>query len=269
VRIKSKNKNKFAERLKLVKKTAFVVKKYLLLVIVLLTFGFFSYAQNTPAQDSKKSLPVKPEKEESGTQTVKRQTSAKKESQEKRAANQIKELKKGILLVRLRTQENAIKSLEKANNKAGAEKIRAQQAQANKQLINAFQANFTFCPVYFFYSSETENVKNGNTNGIFLDNNLNFDANIKLPEKSFFIAEVTNVEQERPDPNDLNSNNNSEASFPALVMRDSLFNQLADPFPYFVKLRQSFPPRKRTEPEYVSILNKRLLKFHDFVISGR
>lgn len=214
-------------------------------------------------------MPGKPEKEDAGTQFSKRQTSTKKETPEKRASNQIKELKNGVLLVRLRTQENAIKSLEKANKQTAADKIRAQQAQANKQLINAFQTNFTFCPVYFFYSWDTEKVMNGTTSGIFLDLNLNYDPNLKLPEKPFFIAELTNVEQERPDPNDLTSSNNSEASFPALVMRDSSFNQLADPFPYFVKVRQSFPPKKRTEPELVSILEKRLRKFYNFILSGK
>ena len=245
------------------------MKKLLFPVIILLIVTCSAYAQNAPVQDSKKSLPGKPEKEGGETQIIKRQTSTKKESPEKRAANQIKELKNGVLLVRLRTQENAIKSLEKAKNQAGADKIRMQQAHANKRLINAFQSNFTFCPVYFFYSWDTEKVMNGNISGILLDHNLNYDPNLILPDKPFYIAELTNVEQERPDPNDLTSSNNSEASFPALVIRDSTFNQLADPFPYFVKVRQSFPPKKRTEPEIVSIMEKRLRKFYDFILTGK
>jgi hypothetical protein len=244
------------------------VKKHLLLIIVSLLFTTITFAQVTP-QTSKSSLPGKPEKDDAGTQFSKRQAYIKKVNKEKQAANQIKNLKNGVLLVRLRTQENAIKSLEKANNKAGADKIRSQQLQVNKLLTNAFQKNFTFCPVYFFYSWDTETVKNGTTSGVFLDSNLNLDSNLKLPEKPFFIAEITNVEPERQDPNNQNSGYNSEAAFPALVMRDSTFTQLAAPFPFFVKVRQSFPPRKRTESELVTMLDQKLQKYYKLVMIGK
>ena len=73
------------------------------------------------------------------------------------AKGHIRNLKKGVLLVRLRTSANSIAALEKQGKLAEAKKLKQQQLAKNKKMQQAFLANYTFTPVYFF-DSESESM---------------------------------------------------------------------------------------------------------------
>ena len=66
---------------------------------------------------------------------------------------QIKELHNGILLVRLSAKQNTIEAMQKVGKLELAEKIRLKQRERNLKIVKAFRDHFTFCSVFFFYSS--------------------------------------------------------------------------------------------------------------------
>jgi len=80
-------------------------------------------------------------------------------------------LKSGGILVRLKTQENVLKALEGKNDQL-AKKIKNKRDADNREVIDAFRG-FNYCPIYFFYSSNSVKIKNREFKDILLDFNLN------------------------------------------------------------------------------------------------
>ena len=246
------------------------MKSLVLLFLLSIVALPVAFAQITPDTTSKKVLKNQPEV----TEQVKPAPKKIKEPStslllKTKAASQIQNLKNGVLLVRLRTSDIAIRNLKKSGNEKMAATVQRQQDAANQRLVHAFKNQFTFCPVYFFYSSETSQVKSGKTSGYFLDNKLQPDPTIALPDTNFFVAELTELEQFRVDPDSPQESVNAEVTFKALVLRDHKFHQLAKPFPFFIKAASNFPPRKRSETEMVDLLNARLFSYHKQITQGR
>lgn len=174
------------------------------------------------------------------------------------AIDNIKNLRKGALLVRLKTRQNTIDAFEERGYKKMAQQVKKEQRESNKKLMKAFKENFNFCQVYFFYSEDSENVLENNLEGIFLNDNLEKDASIIVKEEHIFTAEIGSL---ITDPvvtyrDGTESNTTSGMSESVLVIKDDDFEQLRRPFPYYVKAGDRFIEKK------VAKLNKRLHRFY-------
>ena len=248
------------------------MKKLVLLFLFSFTVFSGANAQTKPDTTSKKALQNRPEVlGQPGRVQPKKKVVNPTSSQalKGKAATQILNLKKGVLLVRLRTSDIAINNLKKSGNEKMAATVKRQQDAANQLLVHAFENQFNFCPVYYFYSSETEQVKTGKTKGYFLNSKLDPDPNIAISDTNYFIAELTDLEQFRVNPDSPEESVNAEVTFKALVLRDYKFHQMAKPFPYFIKASSNFPPRKRSEVEMVNLLNARLTAYYKQVTQGK
>ncbi len=67
------------------------------------------------------------------------------------AKTKLKQLKEGVILVRLFTNDAKISGLEAAGKTMEARKAAEQQQRENKDILLSFSQVFQFCPVYFFY----------------------------------------------------------------------------------------------------------------------
>ncbi|MGB0932590.1 MAG: hypothetical protein ACPGVB_17530, partial [Chitinophagales bacterium] len=106
------------------------------------------------------------------------------------AVENIKNLQKGALLVRLKTRQNTIDAFKERGYKKMARQVEEKQLQSNKKLMTTFQKHFNFCKVYFFYSNDSDKVLEKDLSGIFLNKDLEKDASIKVDEDHVFIAEI-------------------------------------------------------------------------------
>ncbi|HKR05436.1 MAG TPA: hypothetical protein VJY62_12445 [Bacteroidia bacterium] len=204
----------------------------------------------------------------------------KKVSQRKQARilmkEQIKQLKAGVLLVRLQTKENAVSSLKEIRKYKLADRIMKRQLRYNKEIISAFKNNFTFCPAYFFFSNYSDSILSGQTNGIvFLNDNLEPDTTIKLNNEKFLTAEFGIIEQETtkhfsnyyyfPGENGPQQKsayyNKSNMRFGALKIMSGQLEQLKRPFPYYVRTFD-FLPFKRKPSKTVMRMNKLLAGYY-------
>lgn len=161
-----------------------------------------------------------------------------KSERESIAVQQIRDLKKGVLLVRLRASSKTIKAYEERGFKKKAEETREKLFIQNKKLMKTLKKSFNFCPVYFFYSSDTKALQNGEMQGRFLNESLQKDASIELDVQNttYLILELTSVLEPQSALNNEEGNNyhrNTTLSR-ALVIKDTNFEQLRDPFPYAV-----------------------------------
>ena len=190
-----------------------------------------------------------------------------------RAIVQIKRLKEGALLVRLFEKSRQIELLKKQGKSdqiinAYKAKIKAE----NDEIIDAFKTKFTFCPVYFFYSKDTEHVKSRDFK------NMNFLENqdvSTLSDGYFYTADVSAARVDTSSyfvsHNGRDENDNiitikgrkSRVTYEAVVLRSDQFIDLLSPFPYSVRTYKDLPIFKRPMGRVVEKLNDRLQFFYE------
>ena len=151
---------------------------------------------------------------------------------------QINLLKKGALLVRLKTNNRAISKLTSAGNVEVAKNLKTETALENKIIMNAYKKGFTFCPVYFFYSESSDSVRKNNLTGIFIDSLLETNPNIVCNAAFFLVAEQgglynssLGIVEESLGRKAVEQG--SYAREAAVVVKNKYFIQLHEPFPYF------------------------------------
>lgn len=162
---------------------------------------------------------------------------------EKARAN-IVMLKNGALFVRLRTSELKINALKSKGMLKEAEEIRVAQENTNKSIIAAFKANFKFCPVYFFYSNYSTQIKEGNYKGLIMDVNMQVDSSFS--SNNYLIGEFDESETTQLD---------------AFIIKDKNYEQLRKPFPFFIKQTETLVVT-RSYDKIVYILSKRLFEYY-------
>jgi len=170
-----------------------------------------------------------------------------------KALIQINDLKNGVLLVRLHTSEQSVEAMKRAGREHPANKTMLNHEKENRKIISSFRKNFSFCPVMFFFSNNSEKIMQKNISGIFLNDSLQPDSSIRFDEtKKYFIAEFTALEPDTEKyfshyshAEDASGNlmevknyyGAADFSYYALVIRDENFAQLLRPFPYYTNAR--------------------------------
>ena len=146
----------------------------------------------------------------------------------------IDNLKTGVLIVRLKSKQNAINALLKTGRTKKARELKEEIDHYNKKVIKSFKNHYTFSKVYFFYSKHTQSVKEKKFDSIFLNEKLEEDSSITLnPESDFYmIGDFDNV---RTLTDEGEYSNQSSLISEAFVIKDSDFDQMPRPFPLFVR----------------------------------
>lgn len=171
-------------------------------------------------------------------------------AQDDSAEQHISNLKKGALLVSLKSKKNTIKAFEAKGLNERAEMLREEQTLKNKEIINAFNEKYDFSDVYYFYDFDSRAVKEGDLKGVMLNEELEKDDGIVPESGSYYIARVGNVYSET-----------FQDDISGIVIMDRNMEQLEKPFPFYVKKRVFFVV-ERTIPEMVEILNEKLSKYY-------
>lgn len=155
------------------------------------------------------------------------------------AKAQITSLKKGALLVRLKTNNQTISKLKQAGNNDLATQLEREQAIKNKIIIYSYLLEFKFCPVYFFYSDYSDSVKHKSLNGIFVDTTLSINSTIVCNESFYMIADNRSIIYNSSlglvpeNKTRLVSENGTASRDVAIAVKNSQFIQVHKPFPYF------------------------------------
>lgn len=149
---------------------------------------------------------------------------------------QLNDLKNGVLLVRLPTNEAKIAKLNKIGNSDAAKKESAYMKQFHIDILKSFDTDFDFCPVYFYYSDASEAIKEGNLDGNLFDAKLKTITNLEPPLDNRYYAEFGFV-HEKEATVQKNGKMVKVAGFggtKALVIRTKKGVQPKKPFPYSV-----------------------------------
>jgi hypothetical protein len=163
------------------------------------------------------------------------------------AKQHAKNIKDGVLLVRLYTATYKTNALLERGKEDDAVRTQREQYYINREMYIAFKATYKFSPVYFFYNTDSEKVKKGEFEGILLNEKLYPDSSIKINPSHYYIAEMDNT---------------PGTGLYALVVKDNNFEFLEKPFPYYVKRFNVFPYFRRNKVQMVKKLNKKLKKLN-------
>lgn len=197
-----------------------------------------------------------------------------------RPSEQIREMKKSVLLVRLKTSQKKLEAMRESGLTQLALKTEQEQRSENLKIAEAFENNYDFTPVYFFYSDCSREIIERRPEGCLMNASLEpVTVNPSLSD-NFFIAEFWHVEK---DPTAYFSDysfeydttgyrtkrknyyGGTELGPDALILRDAYFRQLRPPFPFYVRTYEGFPLIRRSKAKTVSLLNQNLWEFYEKV----
>ncbi|MFT5166277.1 MAG: hypothetical protein ACI8P3_001508 [Saprospiraceae bacterium] len=152
------------------------------------------------------------------------------------ATQAIKDLAGGTLILRLKSKHNKITKLEellatpdiKASTRTklseDLESTIDERNRFNRSLTYAFEEYYSFSNIYYIYDTASVSLINGQRSGIFLNEDLELDLTIEIPEGIFFVLKVGTTDSA------------STTGVEALVMMDRNLKDLAAPFPYYVRV---------------------------------
>ena len=152
------------------------------------------------------------------------------------AEEHIKNLKNGVLVVRLPSQQNKIETLQTLIDGGNLDKkteaklqgrldgTKAKTASFNKSIITAFQEQYNFSDFLFMMDTAATQLKEGVRQGIFLDKNLELDQEAAIVDSSVYVLRFGSTYSGR--------GQNIEAA----VITDSNLEDLLPPFPYYVRI---------------------------------
>jgi hypothetical protein len=151
---------------------------------------------------------------------------------------QIHQLKEGALVVKLKTNIALINELKKAGQNELAESKRLEAFFINQNIREAFQDNFTFCKLYFIYSSASDSLLNGYRKGIFLGPDMAVDSTLEMKEQFYLIAEKDFVYNssigfvDEDTARYVRERGNASGEMAEAVLKNKYGHQLKKPFPY-------------------------------------
>lgn len=193
-----------------------------------------------------------------------------------RSAQQIKQFKDGALFVRIRNRDLEVEYLKKYGRIEEARKVERKRRELNQRLIRAFNANFDFCPVYFFFSHDSKHIRLGQFDSVgFVDTSLNVIDTIRPNPSYYLTAELgkvvadtakffggyRTVESEDGLVQQPIYHTGPDAGFKGLIIKSDQFIQLVHPFPYYVRTYFEHPNERRMM-WYVKKLNAALHEYH-------
>ncbi len=164
------------------------------------------------------------------------------------AVEQVKALHAGVLLVRLPTRTRSEEALRLLRRDDRADSMAAQVHREHDQIVAAFERHFDFCPVYYFYGTCSDTLRNGWARQCLRNADLLPDTTVHLHEGYWFVAEFSSTE--------------GAIGMNTLVVRDDHFVPLRRPFPYRVAVRSAYTPLPRSREKSVRLLNQRLHRFY-------
>jgi hypothetical protein len=183
-----------------------------------------------------------------------------------RAKDLIKELKEGVLIVRLESQDKKITKLRELLEESSGdsrqqieeriERTIQERDETNRYLLEAFREKYAFSDYRAMYDTETVALFRGVREGIFLNNDLEPDPEITLPTDKFLIAELGYTDPQK------------DARVFGLMVLDAQANKLDRPFPYFSKLTDPDLPWISADKTYrktVALLNRDLNRYYSKV----
>ncbi len=173
------------------------------------------------------------------------------------AHKQIKNLKEGVLLIRLDSGHAKFDLLEESGHVVNEQTKKAYLASKEKvmtETIDAFDKYYKFSKYFFFYDYDQNKILHADFQGVLFNSNKQLVEidDLNLDSNNIFIAQVGKVIY-------FDAMNKY---YEGLVLKDHQLRQLDNSFPYYVKKHAPLPISNRSIAEMVIVLDEQLDKFY-------
>ncbi len=162
------------------------------------------------------------------------------------ARKHIKDLRHGVLLVKLYTNQNKIEAVQRQGNEKAAQRIRRETDSTNQVFIDQMKAHYSFSEVLYFYSDQSTKIKEGEYDGV-LDENLNPVESFLYSKDQVYILDSKYVFFESMQTDQL-----------GISILDYQMTLLERPFPYYVRKRAALFFLRRDEKKMIQKLQENL-----------
>lgn len=171
---------------------------------------------------------------------------------EQKAYNHIRNIKKGVVLVRLHTDDAVVEQMRKLRQHKTLKRKLAEIEKKNTDIYKALNTAYTFGEIRFFYARNSQDVREGKFENIFLGSDLNIDTNITIPKNvPVYILDVGDIYFDA-----------MSGHMEGVVVMNNQFEPLEKPFPFYVRKRSGMAIIKRTDLDIAMLLNKNFEEFY-------
>lgn len=171
---------------------------------------------------------------------------------EQKAYNHIRNIKKGVVLVRLHTDDAVVEQMRKLSQQKTLKRKLAEIEKKNSEIYKALNTAYTFGEIRFFYARNSKDVREGNFEGIFLGADLTIDSSITIPQNvPIYILDVGDIYFDA-----------ISGHMEGVVVMNNEFKPLEKPFPFYVRKRSGMAIIKRTDLDIAMLLNKNFEEFY-------
>ncbi len=160
----------------------------------------------------------------------------------------IRQVKESFILVRLQTSRKKIDLMKARGLDKEAEIATNEQYQENRETILSFENTFTFCPVYFFYAENSQEIREGKLEGHVFSGNQQMVEASRLTQRPFFTAEFAETKK---------------MGISALVLMDQHMVPLEAPFPFYERKYIFFSLIKQSKARIAERYDARLKAYYD------
>ena len=167
----------------------------------------------------------------------------------------IHELRNTALLVRLRGYQKQISAFEKQENASMVKLMKSKRDELNQSIIEAFNSEFDFCKVYFFYNYDTQKIKNKDFENVLVNKDLKIDDSIEFDLDDFLIGEIGYAFHELD-----TITTSTDFSNYGFHIRNQDFQMVLKPFPGFTSGYFAFV--KRSKKRIIRKANTRLHNYY-------
>jgi len=150
------------------------------------------------------------------------------------------------LLIRLQSKQRNIEALKESGRIEKAQELQERQEEENAAILKSVRANFDFVPVYFFYAKNSEEVRQGNFEGVIFDKEMN---KVSLPASSkVLVAEFSETPQ---------------LDIKGLILLGQDLQPLESPFPKVIRRYRFFSLIEASKSKMIAELDQRLEKIYE------
>lgn len=176
---------------------------------------------------------------------------------EQKAYNHIRNIKKGVVLVRLHTDDAVVAQMKKLQQHRTLRKKQAEIEKSNTEIYKALTAAYDFSEIRFFYARDSKKVSEGDYEKIFLNSDLELDPTITIPQNvPVYVLDVGDIYFDA-----------ISGHMEGVVVMTNQFKALEKPFPFYVRKRSGMAIIKRTDIDIAMILNKNLQEFYNTALA--
>lgn len=165
------------------------------------------------------------------------------------------------VLVQLRSEKKRIAYLEQQGRHEDALQVKKDIKAANEAMVSDFKDHFRFCPVYFYFDTNSVAIMSGTPEGLLLNSDLSPAANaaVRNGSNNYYLVYFGQPEIEKDSRGQAASRT---LSGQGLVMTNYEGRQMTSPFPFYTYSNRGYYHVLTSNSKYDYLSKKNNIEYY-------